>query len=86
MRHLPTVGETFAHPRRIALPADGAVYAPELARCGSCEPERATALAIQLENQKAEALQACMEVQALELELERRRLLLQKGDLASFEI
>lgn len=29
-------------------------------------------------------MQACLEVQALELELERRRLLLEKGDLAPF--
>lgn len=82
VRHLPECGETVGHPRLVALPSDGAVYDPELARCCSCEPERAAALAIQLEQQKAEALQACLEVQALEVELERRRLLLQKGDLA----
>ncbi len=84
VRHLPRCGETVGHPRRIALPTDGAVYDPELARCCSCEPERAAALAIPLEQQKAEALQACLEVQAFEVELERRRLLLQKGDLAPF--
>lgn len=58
------------------------MYDPELAHCGSCEPERAAAIAIRLEEQKAEAVKACLEVK--QLELERRRLLLQKGDLTPF--
>ncbi len=73
------------HPRPISLPTDGAVYDPELAHCSSCDPEREAALSIKLEREKAEALKACREAQLLEVELERRRLLLRKGDLTPFE-
>ena len=73
------------HPRPISIPTDGSVYDPELAHCGSCEPERGAAIAIRLEKERAEALKACFEAQAMELELQRRRMLLQKGELAAFE-
>jgi thermitase len=82
---LPKVGEVIERPRPISLPTDGTVYDPELAHCGSCEPERGAALGIQLEKQKAEALKACLEAQVMEVELQRRRMLLQKGDLAPFD-
>ena len=81
---LPKVGEYTERPRPISLPTDGTVYDPELAHCCSCEPERAAAIAIRLEKQKAEALKACLEAQQLELELMRRRLLLQRGELGPF--
>jgi thermitase len=82
---LPRVGQVVTNARPISVPTDGAVYAPELANCGSCEPERAAAVAIRLEKEKAEALKVCLEAQELELELERRRRLLQKGELGPFE-
>jgi hypothetical protein len=82
---LPKVGEVVEKPKPISLPTDGTVYDPELAHCCSCEPERAAAIEIRLEKQKAEALKACLEAQVLQVELERRRLLLQKGELAPFE-
>lgn len=72
-------------PRPISLPTDGTVYDPELAHCSSCEPERAAAIGIRLEKQKAEALRECLEAQQLQLEIERRKLLLQKGELAPFD-
>ena len=81
---MPKVGEYTERPRPISLPTDGTVYDPELAHCCSCEPERAAAIAIRLEKQKAEALKACLEAQKLELELMRRRLLLQRGELGPF--
>lgn len=84
LKHLPRPGERTRHRECISLPTDGCVFDPELASCCSCEPERSTALAIQLEKQKAEARRACLEAQALELELERRRLLLERGELAPF--
>jgi len=83
---LPKVGEIIEQPKPISLPTDGTVYDPELAHCCSCEPERAAAIAIQLEKQKAEALKACLDAQLLEVELERRRMLLKKGELGPFEI
>jgi thermitase len=84
LRLLPRVGEVVEKPRPISLPTDGTVYDPELAHCCSCEPERAAAIAIQLEKEKAEALKACLEVQLLELELQRRRLLLNRGEMTAF--
>ena len=82
---LPKVGAIIEQPKPISLPTDGTVYDPELAHCCSCEPERAAAIAIQLEKEKAEALKACLDAQLLELELDRRRLLLKKGELGPFE-
>jgi hypothetical protein len=82
---LPRIGDLVERPRPISVPTDGTVYDPELAHCGSCEPERAAAISIRLEREKAEALKACLEAQKLELELERRRRLLQQGELGSFE-
>ena len=82
---LPEVGEVVTAPRPITLPTDGTVYDPELAHCCSCEPQREAAIAIRLEKQKAEALKACLEAQALELELKRRQLLLDQGELGPFE-
>lgn len=85
LKLLPEVGAVIEQPKPFSLPTDGTVYDPELAHCSSCEPEREAAGAIQLRKQEAEAQKACLEVQVLELELERRRLLLQKGDLSPFE-
>jgi thermitase len=64
-------------PRPFSLPTDGPVYDPELAHCCSCEPERAAASTIRMEKERAEAMLACLEVR-------RRQLLLQKGELAPF--
>ncbi|SRR6266542_867896 len=85
LKLLPTVGQVVERPRPISLPTDGTVYDPELAHCCSCEPERAAAIGIRLEKQKAEALKECLEAQRLQLEIERRKLLLQKGELAPFD-
>src|SRR5262249_51052851 len=82
---LPKVGQIVVRPRPITIPTDGSVYDPELAHCCSCEPERKAAIDIRLEKEKAEALKACIEVKQLEIELMRRKLLLQKGDLNPFE-
>jgi len=85
LRLLPPVGQVVERPRPISLPTDGTVYDPELAHCCSCEPERAAAIGIRLEKQKAEALKECLEAQQLQLEIERRKLLLQKGELGPFD-
>jgi subtilisin family serine protease len=85
LNRLPKVGQVVERPRPISLPTDGTVYDPELAHCCSCEPERAAAIAIRLEKQKAQALKECLEAQQLQLEVERRKLLLQRGELGSFD-
>jgi hypothetical protein len=68
---LPRIGETAERDRTVSIPTDGTVYDPELANCCSCEPERAH--------------RASLEDQLLELELERRRMLLAAGTLTPFE-
>jgi hypothetical protein len=82
---LPKVGEVVDQERPISIPTDGVVYDPELAHCASCEPEREAASMLALEKQRAESMRACLEVQILELELERRRKLLDAGELTPFE-
>jgi thermitase len=68
---LPKPGDSAERPRPVSIPTDGTVYDPELAKCCSCEPERAHRAGLQDE--------------LVELEVERRRALLAKGDLAPFE-
>jgi hypothetical protein len=75
---LPKVGQVTEKPRCISLPTDGLVYDPELAHCSSCEPEREEANAIRLRRQRAEA-------DLFELEIERRKMLIQQGVLTPFE-
>jgi len=81
---LPKAGDVVEKPKPVSLPTDGSVYDPELAHCCSCEPEREAAIRIQLEKQKAEALKACLDAQMAEVELQRRKMLLQKGELTPF--
>jgi thermitase len=75
---LPKQGESAERPKPVSIPTDGTVYDPELANCCSCEPERAEALEIVAKKSRLEA-------QLVELEIERRRKLLDKGDLSPFE-
>jgi thermitase len=85
LKLLPAIGQVVERPRPISLPTDGTVYDPELAHCCSCEPERAAAIGIRLEKQKAEALKECLEAQQLQLEITRRKMLLEKGELGPFD-
>jgi len=82
---LPKLGTVVEAPRPFSLPTDGTVYDPELAHCCSCEPQREAAMQIALEKQKADAFKACLEAQLLEVELKRRQMLLDQGQLAPFE-
>jgi len=82
---LPKVGDVIDRPQPITLPTDGSVYDPELAHCCSCEPERAAAIMIRLEAAKAAAHKACLETELLEIEVQRRKMLLQKGQLTPFD-
>jgi hypothetical protein len=67
---LPKPGDSAERPRPVSIPTDGTVYDPELAKCCSCEPQREH--------------HASLEDQLIELEVERRRALLAKGDLSPF--
>jgi thermitase len=78
LEQLPRPGETSQRPRPVSIPTDGTVYDPELAHCCSCEPERAEAIEIGAQKSR-------LETRLVELEVERRRLLLDKGDLSPFE-
>jgi thermitase len=78
LKLLPQVGALIARPKPISLPTDGVVYDPELAHCCSCDPQREAAIEIELKKKEAE-------VELLQTEVERRRMLLQKGELGPFE-
>jgi len=67
---LPKPGDSAERPRPVSIPTDGTVYDPELAKCCSCEPERAH--------------RAALEDELVELEVERRRALIAKGELGPF--
>ncbi len=75
---LPKRGDAAERPKPVSIPTDGTVYDPELAHCCSCEPERAEALEIQAQKSR-------LENALVELEIERRRKLLDKGELSPFE-
>ena len=68
---LPKPGDTAERPRPVSIPTDGTVYDPELAKCCSCEPERAH--------------RADLDNQLIELEIERRKALIAAGELGPFE-
>jgi hypothetical protein len=70
IRQLPKAGDSVERPRPVSIPTDGTVYDPELAKCCSCEPERAH--------------RAALEDELVELEVERRRALIAKGELGPF--
>lgn len=84
LRRLPRLGEIFKEPRRLTVPTDGTIYQSELSHCSSCEPQREAAALLSLERANAETRKACLEVQLLELEIQRRKRLLESGDLTPF--
>lgn len=71
LKLLPKPGETVDRERPVSIPTDGTVYDPELAKCCSCEPERAH--------------REDLENQLLELEIDRRKALIAAGKLDPFE-
>lgn len=85
LRHLPREGEAIEDPRMITLPTAGAVYEAELAHCSSCEPTRELEKKVDLARAVGEARKAMVEAERLEIELQRRRTLLERGDLGPFE-
>jgi len=82
---LPTVGEVINKGTTITLPTDGTVYEPELAHCSSCEPMKIVESQIKLEKAKGESRKLCLEAELMQLEVQRRKALLESGDLSPFE-
>lgn len=74
-RVLPKKGETTVDARPITLPTDGTLYETELAHCSSCEPTLEAAERMRLEQLRLTTRRACLEVELLALEVERRRAL-----------
>jgi len=85
LKGLPKVGEVVEHPRVLTVPTDGVVYDPELSHCSSCEPALEQAALIKLEREQAEAQKIGLELQLMELEVQRRQALLAAGTLDAFE-
>jgi len=82
---LPKIGSEVKGASCISIPTDGSVYEAELAHCSSCDPEREAQLLIALEKSKNESRKLCMEAELLEMEVQRRKALIAKGDLSSFD-
>ena len=82
---LPMVGDVTDKPMPFTLATDGAVYDAELAHCCSCEPEREALLLIAVEKARNESRKLCIEAELLEMEVQRRKALIAKGDLSSFD-
>jgi hypothetical protein len=70
---LPREGDVVRDSRPITLPTDGTLYEPELAYCSSCEPTREAEEKIRLAQLRVAVRRACLEVELLALEVERRR-------------
>jgi thermitase len=85
LKLLPKVGDVTDKAKPFTLPTDGAVYDAELAHCGSCEPEREELLLIAIEKAKNESRKLSIEAELLEMEVQRRKALIAKGDLSSFD-
>jgi hypothetical protein len=85
--HLPKVGEeVVADHRQITLPTDGTLYEAELAHCSSCEPMREVEHEIALEEMRLQARRACLELELLALELERRRALSASNEAIELDV
>jgi thermitase len=81
---LPRVGAAFHSPIRITLPTDGALYEAEFAHCSSCEPERQVEVEVAIDKARYEARKVCLEAELLATEVERRKALLERGELEPF--
>jgi hypothetical protein len=82
---LPAVGEVTDKSANVSVPTDGVVYDPELAHCCALDPELDQAERIKLERDQAEAQRIGLEVQLMNLEVQRRQALLAAGTLTPFE-
>lgn len=86
---LPKKGEVTIDSRPITLPTDGTLYETELAHCPSCEPTLEAAEKMRLEQLRLTTRRACLEVELLALEVERRRALagqsIEKAPALTFE-
>ena len=83
---LPRVGDAVSAPRTFAVPTDGTVINAELAHCSSCDPMREAELKVALEHAHSAARRAGYEADLLELEVKRRRELLNGGHLEAFAL
>jgi thermitase len=85
-KHLPRQGEVQHEARQITLPTDGTLYEAELAHCSSCEPTREAEELVRIERLRLAARRECLQVQLLELELQRRRVLSGSAQAAALEL
>jgi thermitase len=77
-------GIVLQSPIRITIPTDGALYEAELAHCSSCDPARQAEVDLGLERARCELRRLCLEGDLMELEVQRRRALIDRGELGSF--
>ncbi len=82
---LPKVGEEFRAKRKIAVPTDGVIYESELAHCSSLEPGMIDLQKARIESAHAKVARIELDNKLLQLEYERRKALLENGDLLPFQ-
>ena len=71
--------------RCFTLPTDGTMLETELSYCSSCDDERMQELELLNARTKAETKKLMMETELMQLEIERRKKLLEAGDLNLFD-
>ena len=71
--------------RCFTLPTDGTMLETELAYCSSCDSERMMELELMIAKTKAETNKMEVETELMKLEIERRKKLLEAGDLNLFD-
>jgi len=85
LKLLPQLNDTIKHNNCITLTTDGTVIEAELAHCSSCDPERMLELEVHLEKERAAARRLYMESEFMSMEIERRKKLLDAGNLSGFD-
>ena len=82
----PVLNARVQDKRQVTLATDGTLYEPELAHCSSCEPVREAEIMVALEKLRLQARRICLETELLDLEIERRKILLAAGQGVPLDI
>ncbi len=84
LEQLPKLNSQLQSETCFTLPTDGTFIEAELAHCSSADAERMKELELALERTQAETRKLLLETELMHLEIERRKKLLEAGDLNMF--
>jgi hypothetical protein len=85
LEQLPKLNSELKSDICFTLPADGTVLETELAHCSSVDAEKMLELELSLERSKAETRKLLLEGELMQFEIERRKKLLEAGNLNEFD-